>query len=149
MKIAVFKPQVDARYDIKKIVSHNKNTIKSTPVKEAKDIPKLAVSAQIIAIDEVQFFDNNLINVCNNLANEGKRIILAGLDMDFLGNPFGIMPKLLAIAEYITKVHAICVDCGDVANHSFRKTSKKELIQLGEKGDYKALCRNCFKKMNL
>ena len=129
IKIMVFKPVVDARYDAKKIVSHNKNTTTSIPVKEAKDILKLAVSAQVIAIDEVQFFDNSLITVCNDLANKGKRLILAGLDMDFLGNPFGIMPKLLAIAEYVTKVHAICVDCGGMANHSFRKTRKKDLIQ--------------------
>ena len=99
---------------------------------------------QVVAIDEAQFFDTDLIKVCNTLANKGKRVIIAGLDMDFLGEPFGVVPQLLAIAEKITKVHAICVDCGANANHSFRKTTDKELVKLGEKNEYKPLCRNCF-----
>ena len=148
MKIAVFKPIVDSRYDNKKVVSHDKNTIHSIPVKQANDILTHVTKVQIIAIDEAQFFNNDLIKVCNTLANKGKRIIIAGLDMDFLGEPFGVVPQLLAIAEQITKVHAICVDCGENANHSFRKTTDKELVKLGEKNEYKALCRSCFVTYN-
>ena len=144
MKIAVFKPKIDSRYDNKKVVSHDKNTTHSIPVKKAEDILSHVNEVQIVAIDEAQFFDENLIKVCNTLANKGKRIIVAGLDMDFLGEPFGVMPQLLAIAEQITKVHAICVDCGENANHSFRKTNDKELVKLGEKNEYKSLCRSCF-----
>ena len=144
MKIAVFKPIVDSRYDNKKVVSHDKNIIHSTPVKKAKDILAHINEVQVVAIDEAQFFDENLIKVCNTLANKGKRIIIAGLDMDFLGEPFGVMPQLLAIAEQITKVHAICIDCGADANHSFRKTPEKDLIKLGERNEYKPLCRSCF-----
>jgi len=144
MKIAVFKPIVDSRYDKKKVVSHDKNTIHSIPVKKAEDILNHVNQVQVVAIDEAQFFDEDLIKVCNVLANNGKRIIVAGLDMDFLGEPFGVVPQLLAIAEQITKVHAICVDCGENANHSFRKTTDKELVKLGEKNEYKPLCRSCF-----
>ena len=144
MKIAVFKPKVDSRYDNEKVVSHDKNTILSIPVKKAEDILTHVNEVQIVAIDEAQFFNKDLIRVCNTLANKGKRIIIAGLDMDFLGKPFGVMPQLLAIAERITKVHAICIDCGANASHSFRKTTDKELVKLGEKNEYKALCRNCF-----
>ena len=144
MKIAVFKPKIDLRYGHESIVSHDKNTIKATPIEKAEDILEYVHGVQIIAIDEAQFFDKKLISVCNKLANDGKRIIVAGLDMDFLGKPFGVIPQLLAIAEKITKVHAICVECGENANHSFRKTNDKELIKLGEKNEYKALCRSCF-----
>ena len=144
LKIAVFKPQVDKRYDMGKVVSHDENTIQSIPVANAKSILKLADNAQIIAIDEAQFFDEELIDVCTQLANNGARVILAGLDMDFLGNPFGVMPQLLAIAEHITKVHAICIDCGSIANNSFRKTANIELVKLGEQEEYKPLCRSCF-----
>jgi thymidine kinase len=149
MKIAVFKPQIDARYDDKKVVSHNKNEMLSTPVKEAEEILTLANDAQVVAIDEAQFFNTNLIDVCNTLANKGKRIIIAGLDMDFLGKPFGVMPQLLAIAEHVTKVHAICIDCGAIANHSFRTTPDIELVKIGERKEYKPLCRNCFTTNNL
>jgi len=144
MKIAVFKPKIDSRYDNEQVVSHDENTILSIPVKKAEDIISHVNKVQVVAIDEAQFFDEDLIKVCNTLANKGKRIIVAGLDMDFLGEPFGVMPQLLAIAEQITKVHAICVDCGENANHSFRKTTDKELVKLGEKNDYKPLCRSCF-----
>lgn len=144
MKIVVFKPIVDSRYDNNKVVSHDKNTIQSIPIKKTEEIFSHINKVQVIAIDEAQFFDTNLIKVCTTLANNGKRIIIAGLDMDFLGNPFGVMPQLLAIAEQITKVHAICVDCGENANHSFRKTHDKELVKLGEKNEYKPLCRSCF-----
>ena len=148
MKIAVFKPKVDSRYDSKDVVSHDKNTISSTPIEKAEDILQYVSDVQIIAIDEAQFFDDNLINVCNMLANTGKRIIIAGLDMDFLGQPFGVMPQLLAIAEKIKKVHAVCVECGKEASYSFRKTTEKDLIKIGEKNEYKALCRNCFVTQN-
>jgi len=144
LNIAVFKPQVDKRYDTKKVVSHDENTIKAIAVDSAKDILRLANEAQVVAIDEAQFFDPELITVCTELANAGTRVIVAGLDMDFLGKPFGIMPELLAIAEHITKVHAICIDCCAIANHSFRKTNDKNLIQIGEKEEYKPLCRECF-----
>jgi len=144
LKIAVFKPKIDIRYNIEKIVSHDSNTIMSKAVNSAKEILDLVEDSKVIAIDEAQFFDENLINVCNKLAKDGKRVVIAGLDMDFLGKPFGVMPQLLAIAEYITKVHAICIDCGEIANHSYRLTKNTELVQLGQKNEYKPLCRNCF-----
>jgi len=146
LNIAVFKPKVDNRYDTKKVVSHDENTIKAVSVNSAKEILRLVNQAQVVAIDEAQFFDSELIAVCTKLANAQVRVIIAGLDMDFLGTPFGIMPELLAIAEHITKVHAICVNCCAIANHSFRKTSDKNLIQIGQKEEYKPLCRNCFLK---
>ena len=144
LTIAVFKPQVDKRYDNQKVVSHDDNTIEAISIKSAKDILKLIDQVQVVAVDEAQFFDSELVSVCAELANSGIRVIIAGLDMDFLGNPFGIMPKLLAIAEHITKVHAICTDCCSIANHSFRKNTDKNLIQIGEKEEYKPLCRDCF-----
>tara|TARA_B110000090_G_scaffold181970_1_gene207759 strand:+ start:262 stop:837 length:576 start_codon:yes stop_codon:yes gene_type:complete len=144
LTIAVFKPQVDKRYDNQKVVSHDDNTIEAISIKSAKDILKLIDQVQVVAVDEAQFFDSELVSVCAELANSGIRVIIAGLDMDFLGKPFGIMPKLLAIAEHITKVHAICTDCCSIANHSFRKNTDKNLIQIGEKEEYKPLCRDCF-----
>jgi thymidine kinase len=146
LNIAVFKPQVDKRYDTQKVVSHDENTIQAIAVESTKDILRLAKQAQVVAIDEAQFFDSELITVCSELANAGVRVIIAGLDMDFLGKPFGIMPELLAIAERVTKVHAICIDCFAVANHSFRMTDDKNLIQIGEKEEYKPLCRKCFSR---
>ena len=143
-KIAVFKPLIDTRYDARKIVSHDSNAIKSKPVKLATEILDKIDNAEVIAIDEAQFFDEELIRISNLLANQGKRVIIAGLDMDFKGKPFGIMPGLLAIAEHITKVHAICIECGTAANHSYRLTKNQQLIELGDKLEYKALCRNCF-----
>ena len=144
LKIAVFKPTIDIRYDDQKVVSHDLNTIKSISVTSPSDILKSVNDEDVVAIDEAQFFNNKLASVCNTLANDGKRVIIAGLDMDFLGLPFGSMPELLAIAEYITKVHAICSDCGDIANHSFRLTENQDLVQLGQKKEYKPLCRKCF-----
>ena len=144
LKIVVFKPIVDKRYDTQKVVSHNENTIPAIAVESAKDIFRLAKGFQVVAIDEAQFFDLELVAVCTKLANASVRVIIAGLDMDFLGTPFGVMPQLLAIAEHVTKVHAICIDCGSIANHSFRLTKSKELVQLGEKDEYKPLCRQCF-----
>lgn len=146
LNITVFKPQVDKRYDYEKVVSHDENAIQAIAINNAKDILKLVNDAQVIAIDEAQFFDSELIEVCTELANSGIRVIIAGLDMDFLGKPFGIMPELLAIAEHITKVHAICIDCFAIANHSFRKTDDKNIIQIGEKEEYKPLCRDCFSR---
>ena len=144
LDIAVFKPKIDNRYDTQKVVSHDENTIKAIPVDCAKNILPLVNQAQVVAIDEAQFFDADLATVCNELANAGVRVIIAGLDMDFLGKPFGVIPQMLAIAEHITKVHAICVDCSAIANHSYRKTTDTTLVKLGEKEEYKALCRNCF-----
>ncbi len=144
LDIAVFKPQIDKRYDTQKVVSHDENTTQAIAVDSAKDILKLANKAQVVAIDEAQFFDTDLVDVCNELANSGIRVIIAGLDMDFLGKPFGVIPQILAIAEHITKVHAICVECNGIANHSFRKNANKNLVQLGEKEEYKPLCRSCF-----
>ena len=147
LKITVFKPQVDKRYDTQKVVSHDDNNIQAIAVDSAKDILTILTNeAQVVAIDEAQFFDSELIAVCTKLANSGIRVIIAGLDMDFSGKPFGIMPELLAIAEHITKVHAICIDCCAIANHSFRKTDDKNIIQIGEKEEYKPLCRDCFSR---
>ena len=144
LDIVVFKPKIDNRYDTQKVVSHDENTINAIPVDCANNILPLVNQAQVVAIDEAQFFDADLAVVCNELANAGVRVIIAGLDMDFLGKPFGVIPQILAIAEHITKVHAICVDCSAIANHSYRKTTDTTLVKLGEKEEYKALCRSCF-----
>ncbi len=146
LKVAVFKANVDTRYDEEKIVSHNANKIISTRITAPSEILNLVDNIDLIAIDEAQFFNTELIDVCNKLANQGKRVIIAGLDMDFLGKPFGVMPQLLAIAEHVTKVHAICVDCGEIASYSFRLSDNKALVQLGQKKEYKPLCRRCFIK---
>ena len=144
LKISVYKPQIDTRYDNEKIVSHDSNTILATPIQNPSEILSLMENSDVIAIDEAQFFNNELVDVCNKAANKGKRVIVSGLDMDFSGVPFTVMPYLLAIAENVTKLHAICFDCGETANYSFRITKKKTLIQLGEKKEYKPLCRRCF-----
>ncbi len=146
MKVEIFKPLIDHRYDEQKIVSHDDNSILSTPIPASSNIILLGHDVDVIGIDEAQFFDNELPNVCEQLANSGIRVIVAGLDMDFLGKPFGPMPQLLAVADYITKVHAICMHCGDLANHSFRTVSDNTLIMLGEKESYIPLCRSCFVK---
>tara|TARA_B100001029_G_C14967437_1_gene398154 strand:- start:154 stop:726 length:573 start_codon:yes stop_codon:yes gene_type:complete len=146
LNIEIYKPIVDTRYNNKKIVSHDNNSINAVVVKKSSDIFKLTKNPDIIAIDEAQFFTDNLTNTCNKLAAKGIRVIIAGLDMDFLGAPFGQIPNLLAIAEHITKVHAICQDCGAVANHSFRISKESDLVALGEKNNYKPLCRICFNK---
>ena len=146
LEIIVFKPRIDTRYDRESIVSHNANNISSKVVESTSEILESVNEENVVAIDEAQFFTENLVEVCNALANQGKRVIVAGLDMDFLGKPFGVMPKILAIAENITKLHAICVDCGSIANYSFRLTKNQQLIELGQKNEYKPLCRNCFMK---
>ncbi len=147
-KVEIFKPDIDKRYDEEHVVSHDENKIPSTSVPAASNILLMAENKTVIGIDEAQFFDMGLINVCQTLANNGSRVIVAGLDMDFKGIPFGPIPGLLAIAEYITKVHAICVDCGDLAHFSFRINPKKQKILLGEKDHYKPLCRSCFEVQN-
>ena len=143
-KIQIFKPEIDKRYDDNHIVSHNQTKAPSQIVKLTKDIEKLVDwDSDIIAIDEAQFFDEKLVKLCNKLANKGKRVIIAGLDQDFTGKPFGPMPQLLAVAEYITKLSAICVKCGNPANRTQRLTHDKETVVVGEKDIYEARCRNC------
>ena len=144
--VEIFKPSIDTRYDEEKVVSHDANFIISTPVVSSGNILLLCGNVDVVGIDEAQFFDMELINVCNTLANNGTRVIVAGLDMDFLGMPFGPMPSLMAIAEDITKVHAICVHCGNLANHSHRTTNEKSLVLLGETENYEPLCRYCYNK---
>jgi len=143
-KVEIFKPAIDTRYDDVKVVSHDSNSIHSTPVPSSANILLLANDVQVVGIDEAQFFDDGLASVCNQLADSGVRVIVAGLDMDYLGKPFGPMPALLAIAEYVTKVHAICMRCGNLANHSHRITNESALVLLGETNNYEPLCRDCF-----
>jgi thymidine kinase len=145
-KVEIFKPAIDTRYHEQNVVSHNANSIRSTPVQFSEDILLLAGNCDVVGIDEAQFFDEELVEVCNKLAASGKRVIVAGLDMDFSGKPFGPMPQLLAIAEYVTKVHAICVKCGDIAHYSYRLTANQKTVMLGEKDTYEARCRRCFLK---
>jgi thymidine kinase len=143
-KIEIFKPSVDIRYDETAVVSHNQNSIHSTPVISSLNILLMCGDANVIGIDEAQFFDNELVFVCEKLAEQGVRVIVAGLDMDYLGKPFGPMPALMAIAEYVTKVHAICMVCNDIATHTYRKTDDNNLVMLGEQDTYEARCRFCF-----
>jgi thymidine kinase len=143
-KVEIFKPAIDVRYDEEKVVSHDQNYIMSTPVPSSSNILLLANDIDVVGIDEAQFFDSELVNVCNQLAQSGIRVIIAGLDMDYLGKPFGPMPALLATAEYVTKVHAICMNCGDLAHVSHRTISSNKLVVLGEKDSYEPLCRSCF-----
>lgn len=143
-KVEIFKPAYDTRYHDENIVSHNSMSIRSTPIQAPQEILLLSGDCDVVGIDEVQFFDSEIVEVVNKLADSGKRVIVAGLDMDFQGNPFGPMPALMAIAEYITKVHAVCVICGDVANYSYRKTPAQEQVMLGETDSYEARCRKCF-----
>lgn len=144
-RVEIFKPMIDTRYSEVEIVSHNANAIRSTPVENSQNILLLVEQgAEVVGIDEAQFFDLELVNVCQKLASRGTRVIIAGLDMDYLGNPFGPMPQLMAVAEYVTKVQAICMVCGDLASHSFRKVSQSEKVLLGEKESYEPRCRSCF-----
>lgn len=143
-KVEIFKPTIDQRYDKKKIVSHKESAISSTPVHFANDILLQSANCDVVGIDEAQFFDEEIVTVADTLANQGKRVIIAGLDMDFKGRPFKPMDALMAIAEYITKVHAICMRCGNVASYSHRRTQSEQTIVIGEKDIYEALCRNCF-----
>jgi len=146
--VEIFKPAIDTRYDDTDVVSHNETSIRSTPVDFANDILLLSGECEVVGIDEAQFFDESLIEVCNKLAYSGKRVILAGLDMDFSGQPFGPMPQLMAMADYVTKVHAICVRCGNIAQFSYRLTKSDSQVVLGEKESYEARCRKCYYEAN-
>ena len=143
-KVEIFKPTIDKRYDEKKIVSHNEREIRSTPVNFADDILLLAGDCDVVGIYEAQFFDDAIVDVCNTLANGGKRVIVAGLDMDYKGKPFGPIPNLLAVAEFVTKVHAICGETGELASFSFRLNENKTQVMLGEKDQYEARSRGAF-----
>ena len=143
-RVEIFKPVVDKRYHHEQIVSHNENAIRSTPVNFASDIFLLAGDCDVVGIDEAQFFDQSIVEVCNTLANKGKRIIVAGLDMDYEGKPFGPMPNLLAVAEFVTKVHAICAQTGELASFSFRLNNDDSQVMLGQKNEYEARSRHAF-----
>ena len=143
-KTLIFKPVTDVRYSEIKVVSHDSNEIISNPVKSSKEIIQFSKDVDVVALDEAQFFDDGIVGVCNDLANSGKRVIVAGLDMDYQGNPFGPMPNLMAIAEFVTKVHAICTKTGNLANYSHRISKNKDLILLGEKEEYEPLSRVAF-----
>ena len=145
-RVEIFKPTVDVRYDDNEVVSHNDSRIRSTPVPVASNIRLLANDVDVVGIDEAQFFDDEIVAVCNYLANMGIRVIVAGLDMDFKGNPFGPMPALMATAEYVTKVHAVCTHTGNLANYSFRKSQNNKLVMLGETQEYEPLSRAAYYK---
>lgn len=148
-KVEIFKPAIDVRYDDDKVVSHDSNEIRSTPVPAAANIPILADGCDVVGIDEAQFFDDEIVRVCNDLANKGVRVIVAGLDMDFKGNPFGPMPNLMATAEYVTKVHAVCTKTGNLAQYSYRKAKSNDLVLLGEVEEYEPLSRAAYYKSML
>ena len=145
-RIEIFKPVVDTRYDNEMVVSHDANEIRSTPVPVASNIRLLANDVDVVGIDEAQFFDDEIVAVCNDLANRGIRVIVAGLDMDLKGNPFGPMPALMATAEYVTKVHAVCTRTGNLANYSFRKATSEDIVFLGETQEYEPLSRTAYYK---
>lgn len=147
-KVEIYKPAIDVRYSETEVVSHDENSIRSTPVENSANILLLSGNVDVIGIDEAQFFDKGLIEVAEKLADMGVRVIIAGLDMDFKGVPFGPIPGLMAIADYITKVHAICVKCGNVAQFSHRLSEKEQVVLLGEKNIYEPLCRGCFRESN-
>ena len=144
LRVEIFKPKMEVRYSEEEVVSHDENSIHSTPVESASNILLLASDVDVVGVDEAQFFDKGLVEVCNILANKGMRVIVAGLDMDFRGEPFGPIPGLVATAEYVTKVHAICVRCGSLANYSHRTSDEEQLVVLGETNNYEPLCRKCF-----
>lgn len=146
LRVEIFKPSLDKRYSESRVVSHDEKSIVSTQVDNASSILLLSGDVDVVGVDEAQFFDETITDVCNKLADNGIRIVVAGLDMDFMGNPFGPMPGLLAIAEYVTKVHAICMRCGNLAQYSFRKSEEEQVVVLGEKDKYEPLCRDCYNK---
>ncbi len=146
-KVEIFKPQLDTRYAKEDVVSHDKNAIPSTPVLRATDILLNIEAFDVVGVDEAQFFDENLPDVCDVMANNGIRVIVAGLDMDFSGKPFGPIPELLSRAEFVTKVHAICMTCGDLAVYSHRITEQDDLVVLGEQEHYEPLCRSCYNEV--
>ena len=143
-RVEIFKPSIDVRYSEEEVVSHNATTIRSTPVSSSQNILLMSSDVDVVGVDEAQFFDEGIVDVCRQLADRGIRVIVAGLDMDYLGKPFGPMPALMATAEYVTKVHAICVRCGNLAHHSHRLTKDNALVMLGEKDTYEPICRHCF-----
>ncbi len=145
-KVEIFKPRIDIRYSSNEVVSHDENSVLSTPVDTSGNILLLSSNVDVVGIDEAQFFDNGLADVCSQLANQGIRVIVAGLDMDFKGKPFGPVPALMACAEYVTKVHAVCMKCGDLAHFSHRLSDEEKLVMLGEKAAYEPLCRACYCK---
>lgn len=144
-RVEIFKPAIDVRYAEESVVSHDANSILSTPVQGSQHILLLSGDVEVVGIDEAQFFDDGIVEVCNVLADRGTRVIVAGLDMDFLGKPFGPMPALMSCAEYVTKVHAVCVRCGNLANFSHRLAESQQLVLLGETNHYEPLCRDCFR----
>ena len=146
LKVEIYKPATDTRYDVNKVVSHDANSIPSTPVDHSSKIIELEADADVIGIDEAQFFDDGILEVCEVLVMKGKRVIVAGLDMDYLGKPFGQMPQLLSVADFITKLHAICVQCGHLANISYRTSDEEGTVVLGEKNNYEPRCRVCATK---
>jgi thymidine kinase len=143
-RVEIFKPQIDTRYSAEDVVSHDSKAIRCTPVSSPQNILLLTSEVEVVGIDEAQFFDASLVEVCAHLADRGVRVIVAGLDMDFRGKPFGPIPDLMAIAEHVTKVHAICIRCGNLAQYSHRKTRSEQLVMLGEQDVYEPLCRNCY-----
>jgi thymidine kinase len=147
LNVEIFKPKTDTRYDETSVVSHDLNSINSTPVENAASILLLGANADVVGIDEAQFFDDELPDVCNKLANRGIRVIIAGLDMDYLGNPFGPIPALMSIAELVTKVHAVCLQCGGPATYSYRTSNSEAKILLGEKESYEPRCRKCYNSL--
>jgi thymidine kinase len=147
LKVEVYKPKVDDRYHESKVVSHDATDFEAITVKNAAEIKDKFKRADVVAIDEAQFFDDEIFEVCNWLASQKVRVIVAGLDMDFMGKPFGPLPKLMATAEYVTKVHAICIKCGSLANFSYRTTNNKDVVEVGEKDKYLPLCRSCYNKI--
>ncbi len=149
MRVEVFKPRIDTRYDDVAIVSHDSTTVLSTPVDHSSKLLKISPDTAVVGIDEAQFFDDELAAVCQELALRGVRVIVAGLDMDYRGLPFGPMPALLATAEYVTKVHAICVHCGNLATHSYRLADGDSIVLLGEKEQYEPRCRSCYHQGNI
>ena len=146
-RVEIFKPQIDVRYSVDEVVSHNSNSIPSTPVESSAQILLMATNVDVVGIDEAQFFDEGIVEVCMALADKGIRVIVACLDMDYLGKPFGPMPALMARAEHVDKVHAICVRCGNIAQHSHRLTKNDKLVVLGEKDTYEPICRHCFNRL--
>ena len=148
-RVEIFKPEIDKRYDDVNVVSHNENSIRSIPIQNASQILLYIDGMDVVGIDEAQFLDDDLAKVCNYIANQGIRVIVAGLDMDFQGKPFGPIPALMATAEYVTKVHAICMRCGDLAHYSHRTTDSDKLVLLGEMDNYEPLCRKCYTDLKI
>ncbi|HMN89365.1 MAG TPA: thymidine kinase [Saprospiraceae bacterium] len=148
-KVEIFKPKIDTRYDDAHVISHDANAILSIPIEHSSRLLTLTEGVNVVGIDEAQFFDAELPDIAQKLALQGLRIIIAGLDMDYRGRPFGPMPQLLAVAEYITKVHAICPHCGNLATHSYRLTNEKDTVLLGEKDRYEPRCRTCYHMGNI